>query len=96
MYGFGPLQRQIRRAFLAEPGVELTTGDLIRWCYPRLAKPARNKHRFAIRRAAEIVAERAGVGWRGSIIWREKQSPVLPRMPNGPAIKKKSDSKQRD
>jgi hypothetical protein len=80
MRRLGSIQRKITRAFIAKPGVELTTADLARWCYPSLTGEPRRNHRMAIRRAAEIVAERAGVGWRGSIIWREKQSQPLPKV----------------
>ena len=72
MSGFGPIQRRVWRAFVAHPGAELTTGQLVRWCYPRLNGRTLNKHRFVIRRAAEAVAVRAGKGWRGSIVWRSK------------------------
>ena len=72
MSGLGPIQRRIGRAFTAEPGALLTTGDLVRWAFPRLNGRALNKHRFVIRRAAEAVAVRAGKGWRGSIVWRAK------------------------
>lgn len=78
MSGLGPIQRRVRRAFLAKPGAEFSTGDLVAWCYPRLKGTASNWHRLSIRRAAETVAERAGVGWRGSIIWRAKPSHNLP------------------
>jgi hypothetical protein len=64
--------RRIWRAFTANPGAELSTGDLVRWAYPRLSGRTLNNHRFAIRRAAEAVADRAGKGWRDSIIWRAK------------------------
>ena len=36
MPGLGKIQRRIKRAFLANPGARLTTGDLVRWSYPRL------------------------------------------------------------
>ena len=42
MSGFGPIQKRVRRAFfVAEPGALLTTGELLRWCFPRLTGPAR-------------------------------------------------------
>jgi hypothetical protein len=94
MFGFGPIQRKIRWAFIAKPGAELTTADLARWCYPTLQGEPRRNHRMAIRRAAERVAERAGVGWRGSIIWREKQSQTLPKLRENPAISENTESKQ--
>lgn len=65
-------QRQIKRAFIAKPGARLTTMDLVRWCYPRLAEPVRNKHRFAVRRAAERVAIKVGRTYPGGFIWEGK------------------------
>jgi len=72
MSGLGPIQRRIWRAFTAQPGALLTTGDLVLWAYPRLSGRSLNKHPLVIRRAAEAVAVRAGKGWRGSIIWRAR------------------------
>jgi len=71
MNGPGPIQRRILRAFAANPGATLSTGDLILWCYPRRLGQ-KHDHRLCIRRAAESVCDRVGVGWKGSIIWREK------------------------
>jgi hypothetical protein len=73
----GKLQKRIRRAFIANPGAELTTGDLRHWCYPRLTGSKRNQ-RFAIRLAAQAVAVPVRRGWKGSIVWRAKTSPTLP------------------
>jgi len=36
MPGFGRVQKQIRRAFLAHPGRTYRTADLVLWGYPRL------------------------------------------------------------
>lgn len=72
MTALGKLQRRIWRAFVANPGGQLTTGELVRWCYPRMTGRALNKHRFATRRAADVVADRVAVGWRGSIVWKAK------------------------
>jgi len=72
------VKRQIRRAFIANPGATLSTGDLIRWCYPRRTGLVRIKHCFAVRRAAEAVADRVGKGWRSNILWRAKPSQLLP------------------
>jgi hypothetical protein len=37
---FGPLQRQVRRAFIAT-GNALTTRQLAEWCFPRIKSPRR-------------------------------------------------------
>ena len=56
--GAGEIQRRVWRAFVANPGAELTTADLARWCYPRWeGAPLRNQ-RLAIRRAAAKMATR--------------------------------------
>jgi hypothetical protein len=72
--GYGRAQRRIWRAFLAMPDRELTTADLVSWCYPRLVgKPGRPQW-VAIRRAAEKVALRISRTHTrpGGIIWRAK------------------------
>jgi len=72
--GLGPLQKRCRRAFIANPGSNLTTGFLVRWCYPRLVGKPENNHRRSVRRAAEAVAVRVGRAHaRGrGIIWRAR------------------------
>ena len=70
-------QRQIRRAFIAKPGARLTTMDLVRKCYPRLSDPVCNKHRFAVRRAAERIAVKVGRTYPGGFIWVQKPSQPL-------------------
>lgn len=37
MTGLGPIQKRVRRAFLAHPNREFFTTELVRWAYPRLA-----------------------------------------------------------
>jgi hypothetical protein len=74
MSGLGPIQRRILRAFIAKPGVRLTTMELILWSYPRLKEPVRNKYRFATRRAAEAVAVKVGRTYPGGFIWMGKNS----------------------
>jgi hypothetical protein len=54
----GRVQWRVWRAFVANPDRELTTADLVAWCYPSLVgKPGRPQW-VAIRRAAEKVAVR--------------------------------------
>jgi len=36
----GPIQRRIRRAFIAHPDREFRTVELVSWCYPRLTSAA--------------------------------------------------------
>ena len=73
----GKLQKRIRRAFIANPNAELTTGDLRHWCYPRLTGSKRNQ-RFAIRHAALEVAVPVRRGWKGSIVWRAREETFPP------------------
>src|SRR4029077_10099720 len=68
----GKLQKRIKRAFMAQPGAELTTGDLVRWCYPRPASQTRRKQRFAIRRAAPAVAVEVRRVSNHTIVWMAK------------------------
>ena len=58
MVGFGPTQRRIWRAFIANPDAELRTVDLGKWAYPRLSKLTRSEQ-WSIVRAARKVAEMA-------------------------------------
>ena len=41
MNGLGPIQKRCRRAFIANPGSNLTTGFLVRFCFPRLVASLR-------------------------------------------------------
>ena len=91
MLGPGLIQRRIKRAFIANPGALLTTGDLVRWCRPRLTGRTLHKHRYPIRRAADAVGDRVGNGWRGSIIWRAKPSQSLSNGAAGRLIAKSDD-----
>jgi hypothetical protein len=71
----GHIQRQIRRAFIANGGKPLTTSELAKRCYPRLAGLKQNWRRAQIRLAAERWAVRLGVArhLRGKpIIWAPK------------------------
>ena len=79
MPGLGKIKRRIFRAFIANPGARLTTGDIIRWCYPRRRGPIRWQHYLSARRAAEAVAVKIGRTYPGGIIWELKKSPALPR-----------------
>jgi len=60
MSGLGSIQRRVWRAFIAQPGALLTTGDLVRWCYPRPNGRTLNKHRFVIRRVSTAMQVYAG------------------------------------
>ena len=45
--GYGRVQRQVWRCFIAFPAKDLSTGDLVAWCYPRtIGKP--NRHGFSV------------------------------------------------
>jgi len=67
--GAGRVQRRVWRAFMTNPDREMTTADLVRWCYPRWdGKPLR-KQRHAIRRAAARVATRVRV-LPGGVVFR--------------------------
>lgn len=55
---------------MAQPGVELRTADLARWCYPRLEGKPLHKHRKAIVRAAQRVAERVRRDRPGGVVFR--------------------------
>ncbi len=75
MPGLGPIQRRVMRAFLANPGARLTTGDLIRWSYPRLkGNPPNTRRHFSVRLAAEAVAVKVGRTYPGGFIWVGKSS----------------------
>jgi hypothetical protein len=78
MPGLGKIQRRIKRAFVANKGATLTTGDLIRWSYPRWTGPIGFKHYVGARRAAEAVAVKIGRTYPGGFIWVAKPSPTLP------------------
>jgi hypothetical protein len=72
--GLGKVQRGVWRCFIAFPAKDLTTADLVGFCYPRLeGKPGRPEW-VAIRRAAEKVAVRVSRTHTrpGGIVWRAK------------------------
>jgi len=66
----GEIQRRIWRAFMTNPDIEMTTADLARWCYPRLAGEPARKHRWAIVRAALRVATRVRRDRPGGVVFR--------------------------
>jgi hypothetical protein len=66
----GRVQRRIWRAFVANPDLELTTAQLASWAYPRLAGAPSRKHRWAIVRAAQRVAERVRRDRPGGVVFR--------------------------
>jgi hypothetical protein len=70
----GPVQRRISRAFIANPGIELCTTDLVRLAFPRLSRDAlRKAHWGSVRRAAAGVAVCIGQKRRsGGLIWVAK------------------------
>lgn len=68
--GAGRVQRRVWRAFMAQPTAELTTADLARWVYPRLEGAPARKHRWAIVRAAQRVAERVRRDRPGGVVFR--------------------------
>jgi hypothetical protein len=53
-YRAGRLHAQIRRAFAANPGRQLPTGVLMRFCYPRLARYPGGYYRHVWRAAVKI------------------------------------------
>jgi hypothetical protein len=82
MPGLGKIQRRIQRAFIANPGKSLTTGDLAPWCYPRLKKSVVMNNRLSVWRAAPIVAVKVGRTYPGGFIWMGKDSYMLPGDPS--------------
>jgi len=93
MPGLGPTQRRVRRAFLANPGALLTTGDLIRWSYPRMTGRPPNAMRYlSVRRAAAAVAVKVGRTYPGGFIWMGKDSYLLPGEPS-PTLPSDDDRK---
>jgi hypothetical protein len=70
----GRVVRGIQRAFIASPGVELTTRDLWEWTHPRELR-CEDRHRRlnicrAIRKAADKLAIRVGRVWPDGNVWR--------------------------
>jgi len=79
MPGLGPTQRRVRRAFIANPDARLTTGDLIRWSYPRLTGKTPIRRYFSVSCAAAAVADKVGRTYPGGFIWQLKPSKPLPK-----------------
>lgn len=75
----GRVQRAIWRAFIANPGRELSTEELVRWAFPRLTGAIEKKHRVSVLRASYLVAEVVRYGWRTRAYFRAKQSHTLPK-----------------
>lgn len=63
----GRVQRQIFRALTASLGRPLTTVDLCRWAYPRIAGGFNPSHHKAVIRAADQVGKRVGRTYPGGI-----------------------------
>ena len=64
----GPVQRLIWRAFVGQPGAELSTSELVAIAYPRL-RNFRKSHGSAVRRAALAVARPVRRIRPGGIVW---------------------------
>jgi hypothetical protein len=75
----GRIKRQVRRAFIANNGRPLTTGELLPLCYPRL-KRFDDWHRWSVRRALLQLAERVGrrMGRGLPFLWAPKSAAMLP------------------
>jgi hypothetical protein len=68
----GRVQRQCRRVLLAGRDWPITTGELLRWSYPRVSR-FQKWHWTAVRRAAERFFVRAGK--RGyELLWAPKDA----------------------
>jgi hypothetical protein len=66
----GKIERKIWRAFIAEPGSELSTIELVQLAFPRLpAGELKRSHWYSVRRAAESVAFRVGRKRPGGLVW---------------------------
>ncbi len=71
----GRVQRQIARAFISNPGIPLSTAQLIRYCYPRLKCGHFESWRYRqVREAAARFAVRVGVArHRGEpVLWKPR------------------------
>ena len=71
----GPVQRRVRRAFIAMGKAVLSTSELLPWTHPR-ARGARHDRRRAVRRACERYCERVGRSAElgAPILWRLRDS----------------------
>lgn len=55
---------------MSNPDIEMTTADLVAWCYPRWIGEPLRKHRWAIVRAALRVATRVRRDRPGGVVFR--------------------------
>jgi hypothetical protein len=72
----GPVQRGVRRAFIATDKPVLSTSQIVEWTHPR---PGTDRHhaRRSVRRVCERYCERVGRSGSGSgapILWRLRNS----------------------
>jgi hypothetical protein len=69
----GPVQRRVRRAFIAMGKAALSTTELLLWTHPR-ARGTRHDRRRAVRRACECYCERVGrsTSIGKPVLWRLK------------------------
>jgi hypothetical protein len=73
----GPVQRRVRRAFIATDKPVLSTSQIVEWSHPR---PGTDWHhaRRSVRRVCERYCERVGRSDSGSgrpILWRLRDRP---------------------
>ena len=73
----GPVQRRVRRAFIATNKPVLSTSQIVEWSHPR---PGTDWHhaRRSVRRVCERYCERVGRSDSGSgraILWRLRDRP---------------------
>jgi hypothetical protein len=71
----GPIQRRLRRAFIATGKAVLSTSQLMQWTHPRARGTGHNKRR-SIRRVCERYCERVGrdTSIGRPILWRLRNS----------------------
>jgi hypothetical protein len=72
----GPVQRRVRRAFIATDKPVLSTSQIVEWTHPR---PGTDRHhaRRSVRRVCERYCERVGRSGSGRgapILWRLRNS----------------------
>jgi len=66
----GRLARYITHCLLAANGEPRSTGELMRWCYPRLKRGEfRSWHLTAVKRVAREICVAVGTGSRRNILW---------------------------
>jgi hypothetical protein len=69
----GRVQKAIRRAFRARPGQSLSSRELLTWTHPRgAARSLRERRNYcrAIRRVADMLADRVGRRWPDGVLWK--------------------------